>query len=83
MNQPRKMWEDLTVVKTYKIDQGNILIVVMGADDPTYLEMDDKAKEMARKEANKLGFPKLRKVGGIGRFGQNEMTLQRFYFKKS
>ncbi len=81
-SQPRKMWEELSVVNTYRIDKGKFLVVVIGADDPTYLEIDEKAKAMATKEAKKLGYPKLRKVGEIGRFGQNELTLQRFYFKK-
>lgn len=81
-NQPRKFWNEITVVKVAKLGyKKEILVVTVGADDPTTLETE-RAKNLAVKVASKKGFKTKAGFGEIKLFGQNALTLREFYYEK-
>ena len=79
MKEPRKYWEELTVVELFKEKHGHKLVVIVGADEPMRLEKKE-AMELAKKVAHKNGFHKMDGMGEIKLNGQNAMATRDFYY---
>jgi hypothetical protein len=68
----------MKVVKTFR---NHGLTVVIGADDPMELQ-ENRAANMAVKEAGKRGYNEAVDVGQVQTFGQNQLAERKFYFKR-
>lgn len=75
----RGAWKRLVTLGTYV--RGKMLVVTLGADDPTTLN-DETAFKTAIKIAKRRGFKNRHRKGHIHTKGQNALATRTFYFKK-